>query len=36
MAGFGVSSGFLCSHDGVDDNKGGGILLLDRWVLEVI
>ena len=29
MAGFRVVGGGSCGHDGLDDSKGGGLLMLD-------
>ena len=31
-----VSECCRCDHDGVDDAKGDGILLFDRWVFNTI
>ena len=32
----GDGGSFRCGHDGVDNAKGGGLFLLDRWVLDAI
>ena len=36
MAGFGVRGCGRCGHDGLDDAEGGGLISLDRRVLNTV
>ena len=31
-----VGGGCHCGHDGVDDTKGDGLILIGRWVLDAV